>query len=116
MSLLLQKFFRGKKEIIPTGDFNINLLNYDSDKDTTDFVDTMYASSFYPAINTPTRITATSKTLIDNIFYNDFAKKIVAGNITTSISDHLTQYLTIRDQTTNVADIREKDFPKKRKF
>ena len=116
MSLLLQKFFCGKKEIIPTSDFNINLLNYDSDKDTTDFVDTMYASSFYPAINTPTRITATSKTLIDNIFYIDFAKKIVAGKITTSISDHLTQYLTIRDQTTNVADIREKDFPKIRKF
>ena len=76
----------------------------------------MYASSFYSTINTPTRITVTSKTLIDNIFYNDFTKKIVAGNITTSIFDHLTQYLTIRDQTTNVEDNREKDFPKIRKF
>ena len=76
----------------------------------------MYASSFYSTINTPTRITVTSKTLINNIFYNDFTKKIVAGNITTSIFDHLTQYLTIRDQTTNVEDNREKDFPKIRKF
>ena len=50
------------------GDFNINLLNYDSDKDTTNFVDTIYALSFYPTINTPTQITATSKTLIDNIY------------------------------------------------
>ena len=50
------------------GDFNINLLNYDSDKDTTNFVDTMYALSFYSTINTPTQITATSKTLIDNIY------------------------------------------------
>ena len=57
-----------KKEIILMGDFNINLLNYDSDKDTTNFVDTMYALSFYPTINTPTQITATSKTLIDNIY------------------------------------------------
>ena len=57
-----------KKEIILIGDFNINLLNYDSDKDTTNFVDTMYALSFYPTINTPTQITATSKTLIDNIY------------------------------------------------
>ena len=56
------------------GDFNINLLNHDSDKDTRDFVDTMYASSFYPTINIPTRITASSKTLIDNVFYNDFTK------------------------------------------
>ena len=56
------------------GDFNINLLNHDSDKDTRDFVGTMYASSFYPTINIPTRITASSKTLIDNVFYNDFTK------------------------------------------
>ena len=75
------------------GDFNINILNCDSDKDTTDFIDTMYASSLYPTINTPTRITATSKTLIDNIFYNDFTKRNSAGNILTSISDHFTQYL-----------------------
>ena len=72
MSPLLEKLSCEKKDIILMGDFNINLLNYDSDKDTTYFVDTMYASSFYPTINTPTRITATSKTLIDNIFYNDF--------------------------------------------
>ena len=73
---LLEKLSCEKKEIILMGDFNVNLLNYDSDKDTTDFVDTIYASSFYPTINTPTRITATSKTLIDDIFYNDFTKKL----------------------------------------
>ena len=55
----------------------------------------MYASPFYPTINTSTRITATSKTLIDNIFYNDSSKKIGAGNITTFIFDHLTQCLII---------------------
>ena len=78
-----------------TGDFNINILKCDSDKDTADFVDTIYASSLYPTINTPTRITATSKTLIDNLFYNDFTTKITAGNMATSISDHLTQFLII---------------------
>ena len=58
------------------GDFNINILNCDSDKDTADFVDTIYVSSLYPTINTPTRITATAKILVDNILYNDFTKKI----------------------------------------
>ena len=77
------------------GDFNINILNCDLDKDTADFVDTIYASLLYPTVNTPTPITATSKTLIDNIFYNDFTTKITAGNIATSISDHLTQFLII---------------------
>ena len=111
MGPLLEELSCEKKEIILKRDFNTNLLTYDSDKDTIDFVDTMYASSFYPTINTPTRITATSKTLIDNIFYNDFTKKVVAGNITTSISDHLTQYLIIKDQTTNFESNREKEFP-----
>lgn len=32
-------------------DFYTNILNYDSEKDTAYFVDTIYASSFYPNIN-----------------------------------------------------------------
>ena len=97
-------------------DFNINILNCDSDKDTTDFVDTIYASLLYTTINTPTQITATSKTLIDNIFYNDFTKKVRPGNIATSISDHLTQFLIIRDQTTNFDNSGKKEAQKIRKF
>ena len=52
-------------------------------------------------IITVTLITATS-TLIDNIFYTDFAKKITAGNIAT-------QFLMIRDQTTSFEDNRRKE-------
>ena len=81
------------------GDFNINILNCDSDKDTTYFIDTMYTLLLCPTINTPVRITATPKTLIDIIFYNSFTKKISAGNILTSISYHLTQYLLISNKT-----------------
>ena len=98
------------------GDFNINILNCDSDKDISNFIDTMYASSLYPTIKTPTRITATSKTLIDNIFYNDFTKKISAGNILTSISDHLTQYLLISNQPELSLNNSKKETLKIRKF
>ena len=92
------------------------IFDCDSDKDTADFVDTIYASLLYTTINTPTRITATSKTLIDNIFHNNFTRKITAGNIATSISDHLTQFLIIRDQTTNFDNNRKKEVPKIQKF
>ena len=98
------------------GDFNINVLNCDSDKDTADSVDTIYASSLYPTINSLTQITATSKTLIGNIFHNHVTKKITTGNIATSISDHLTQFLIIRDQTTNFDNNRKKEVPKIQKF
>ena len=44
------------------------------------------------------QITPHSKTLIDNIFYNNVTKNIVSGNITTSISDRLTRFLLISNQ------------------
>ena len=44
------------------GGFNVNILNCNSEKDTADFVDIIYASWLYPTINTPTPITSTSKT------------------------------------------------------
>ena len=51
------------------GAFNINLLNYNNDKDTTTFLD-MFSNSFSPFITIATGVPNTSKTLIDNIFYN----------------------------------------------
>ena len=86
-----------KKESILIGDFNINLLNYNSDNDASSFIDTMYSSSFYPTINSPTRITTTSDTLIDNIVYNDVTKIIFFGSAASFILDHLTRYLIIKN-------------------
>ena len=75
------------------GDFNINLLHSDLDKETSNFLDNIYSNYFFPTINLPTRKTASSLSLTDNIFYNNICKKINAGNIDTTISDHLTQFL-----------------------
>ena len=61
----------------------------------------MYASSFYPTINTPTRITSTSITLVDNIFYNCFTKDVMSNKIKTSISDNLTQFLRVSNKNSN---------------
>ena len=77
------------------GDFNINILNCNTDRDTSSFIDTIYSNSFYPTINILTRITSPSKTLIDNILYNNITKSISAGKIVTSISDHLMHYIFI---------------------
>ena len=44
------------------GDYSINILNVEYQ--TSDFLDTMYSNSFFPTINTPTRISATSRTLM----------------------------------------------------
>ena len=46
------------------GDFNINLLNYNIDKNTSDFVGILYSHALFPTINSPTQISPYSKTLI----------------------------------------------------
>ena len=79
------------------GDFNIN-LNCNIDKNTSDYEDMLYSHAFFPTINSPTQITPYSKTLTDNIFYNNVTKNIIPGNITTSIPDHLTQFSLISNQ------------------
>ena len=51
------------------GDFNLNLLNYETHDDTNDFLNSMISYSFLPYILHPTRVTDYSSTVIDNIFF-----------------------------------------------
>ena len=73
------------------GDFNINILTIINNHDlTAQFVDIVTSNAFLPLITRPTRITATSATLIDNIFTNNFDNitQSVHGIYVTDISDH----------------------------
>ena len=69
---LLNKISFEKKEVILLGDYNINLLNCESDKSTSDFLELMLSFSFLPQIIKPTRITPRSQTLIDKRNYKSF--------------------------------------------
>ena len=73
------------------GDFNIDLLKYESHKDTKFFIDQMFSSGLFPLINKPTRITQKSSTLIDNIWCNSLSKSEdnTSGIIIDDVSDHL---------------------------
>ena len=55
-------------------------------------------SNLLPHITSPTRITAKSSTLIDNIFSNFFDSSFTSGNIVTVLSDHHAQILVIANQ------------------
>ena len=59
-----------QKTVFLVGDFNINLLNYDQDTSTNEFLNPLPFHLFLPYIHQPTRVTSNSKTLIDNIFSN----------------------------------------------
>ena len=79
------------------GDFNINLLNTDTDHNVSDFYDILSLTFFAPFILQPTRLAENSKTLIDNIFLNSIEFDTFSGNLTSHISDHLRQFLILKD-------------------
>ena len=81
------------------GDFNINLLNYDSHSETNDFINLMISHYFLPHMLHPTRVTDHSATIIDNIFSNSLESDTISGNLLSQISDHLPQFLVIKNTT-----------------
>lgn len=70
------------------GDFNIDLLKPDTHH-AEQLLDSIYSYGFRPLISIPTRKTANSSTLIDNIYTNEIDHSIKSGTIFSDISDHL---------------------------
>ena len=96
MSDLLQKISKEDKTIMLMGGFNIDQLKYDTNADSTAFLDLMYTIFVLPYMTTPTRITTHSKTLTDIFLYNT-EHGFISGNIISTISDHFAQFLLQKD-------------------
>ena len=77
---------KGNKHCYITGDFNLDLLEHAYE---SEFIESLFAFSFLPMITKPTRITAHSATLTDNIFTNNTTVSSKNGLIISDISDHL---------------------------
>ena len=111
---LLDKVSKEKKSVFVLGDFNINLLNYNNNNPTNEFLDYFGSNSFVPYILQPTRPTSHSKTLIDSIFSNIISPEAISGNLTSTISDHLPQFMIVPNAFCNPpsdkANIFERDW------
>ena len=68
------------RQVFIMGDFNVNLLNYDTRNPTYDFVNNLSSNDFLTCINQLKRISAQSSTLIDNIFTNLMDACFIRGN------------------------------------
>ena len=86
---LLDNITKENKTTFLLGDFNIDLLKYDSHTSTNEFLDSLSSNMILPYILHPTKVTGHSKTLIDNTFSNHISKEAICGNLTSAISDHL---------------------------
>ena len=105
LNVILDKLKNENKLCFLMGDYNINLLNSDKHNPTSDFVELMHSYSFLSLINRPTRITATSATLIDNIFvnYSDLQNSFQCI-LVTDISDHLPVVFIDRNSVTDSSE------------
>ena len=87
-------------------DFNLDLLKHELHRPTEWYLDTMYANSYIPMINRPTRITRNICTLIDNIFTNYYSidSQLFNGILKADISDYYILFHIIKstDSTRDV--------------
>lgn len=95
MNNIMYKIHRENKHCIILGDFNLDLLKFESHPATDEFMTSLGTSSFQPYILQPTRITNHSVTLIDNIFFNSLENFTVSGNVIYDLTDHLPNFIII---------------------
>ena len=93
MSLLIIRF--SESRMLIHGDFNINLLKYNQNLISLQFVSLMYECNFRPVILRPTRVTSQSATLIDHIWVNCVEKVTKNGIIMTTMSDHYSAFVCV---------------------
>ena len=60
LNKLLDNISKEEKSIFLTGDFNVNLLNYNEHNHTDEFLDSLASNSLISLILQPTRITSHS--------------------------------------------------------
>lgn len=98
----LTKLTGMNKTALIFGDFNINFLHHDSNKDISNYLQTLFLNNVCPVLLLPTRITASTKTLIDHIYYFEpnqtkaKAYETLSGNLLSDLSDHLPNYLILK--------------------
>jgi exonuclease III len=70
------------------GDFNIDVLKYESSKQVSTYIDNLFSLGLLQTITKPTRCTNTSATLIDLAVTNSVSMQYTTAILTKKISDH----------------------------
>ena len=77
------------KSFFIAGNFNVNLLHFETSKKVQSFVNLMFEFSMIPTINKPTRVTKHTATAIDNIITNCIINSnFKSARVKTDLSEH----------------------------
>ena len=85
----------GNKCVI-LGDFNIDILKLESTH-TISYLNMLRNDTFHSIIDKPTRVAATSSTLLDHILTNDAISQITPGILNSDVSDHFPTFVLIKN-------------------
>ncbi len=90
------------KEVIITGDFNIDLLKVNDKHIISEYFDMLTSYSFYHKITVPTRLTNNHWTLIDNFLckLTESTLDITTGVLIKSFSDHQPYFILLNNVQT----------------
>ena len=95
---ILNKVKNRNKHIAICSDFNYDLLKHEFNANINEFINIMSSSSLQPCITKPTRIVSYNRpSLVDNIFVNTYDKTIFSGNLLDQITDHLANFIIIKN-------------------
>ena len=100
----LSKTQNGKtiKHSILTGDHSIDLIKFESNDNTNEYLNTVIKNGFVPTILLPTIITSHTCTLTDHIHYlsRHSPTQVASGNLMTDMSDHFANFIILHYKNT----------------
>ena len=103
---ILQKLHRHSKNKLMyiLGDFNQDLIKYDSDSNSQNLVDTAASHGLVQIVSRPTRITDKSATLIDHVYTNNLDSTLSCNIFTMDLTDHLATHtkVSLRSNSENL--------------
>ena len=77
------------------GDYHDNLLKYNVDKQTSEYLNMLLSLGFMPIITKPTRVTDHTTTLLDHIYMNTPERLTKSGLCLANIFGHLPVFCTM---------------------
>ena len=96
-SMLRNDTFKKSKTIL-IGDFNINLLEHNDHRDTSDYLNKIQSLNYIPLISRPTRFPEgeqnARESLLDHI-YTNFIHQSISGIVHYKITDHLPIFINM---------------------
>ena len=98
LSDITTKINSENKESYIMGDFNIDLLKFQSHEKTKYFIESMLPTGYLPVITKPIRVTDHSATLLDHIYSNSRPKSLndTSGIVITDVADHFGTFYVSR--------------------